>query len=36
MNQGAELPFSITSADDHEHELLSLMDTYPACGSPLD
>ena len=36
VNQGAELPFSITSADDHEHELLSLMDTYPACGSPLD
>lgn len=36
VNQGADLPFPVTSADDHEHELLTLMDAYPACGSPLD
>ncbi len=34
LGQGAELPFSREQAPDYEHDLLSLMDTYPDCGSP--
>jgi hypothetical protein len=34
IEQGAQLAFPVDEVRDHEHEMLSLMDTYPICGSP--